>query len=89
VLYVEQLIGPDTVNTIPVATLDAFREHGVARDTLEAGLDDARDTLAALAQHGVDLEEVTSQLLDQGLALFVDAFDELLDAIQHKRPQRV
>jgi transaldolase/glucose-6-phosphate isomerase len=89
VLYVEQLIGPDTVNTIPVATLDAFREHGVARDTLEAGLDEARDTLAALAQHGVDLEEVTSQLLDQGLALFVDAFDELLDAIQHKRPQRV
>jgi transaldolase/glucose-6-phosphate isomerase len=81
VLYVEELIGPDTVDTIPPATYDAFRHHGRVRPTLAAGLEEAHDTIASLPRLGVDLDAVTAQLLDEGLRLFVDAYDSLLVAV--------
>jgi len=85
VLYIEALIGPDTVNTIPPATYLAFRDHGRVRQTLEEDLEDARRTLDALAGVGIDLEQVTDQLLEAGLKLFVEPFDSLLKTIEEKR----
>ena len=81
VLYVEELIGPDTVNTLPPATLDAFRDHGEPRASLEEGLEAARETLLALETLGISLPEVTDRLLDEGLRLFAEAFDKLLGAV--------
>jgi transaldolase/glucose-6-phosphate isomerase len=81
VLYVEELIGPDTVNTIPPATFDAFRDHGKVRPSLTEDVAGAKDALAALAKTGVSLQKVTSQLVVDGVKLFVDAFDKLLAAV--------
>ena len=88
VLYVEELIGPDTVNTIPPATLDAFRDHGVPRASLEENLEAARRTLENLARAGISLKAVTDQLTAEGVKLFADAFDKLLAAVaaQLKHP---
>src|SRR5207237_9592912 len=66
--YVEELIGPDTVNTVPPATFTAFRDHGRTEPTLEKDLDGARATIAKLAEIGIDLKEVTQQLQDEGVA---------------------
>jgi transaldolase/glucose-6-phosphate isomerase len=85
VWYIEELIGPNTVNTVPVATLDAFRQHGVARPTLEADLDGAKRTLDSLSDFGISLDEVCTRLLEQGLTLFNDAFDRMLGAVEQKR----
>ena len=84
VLYVEELIGPETINTITPATLDAFRDHGHARPSLTESIDQAKETMAALAQAGISVDAVTKQLLDDGIQLFVKAFDKLLDAIDRK-----
>lgn len=84
-LYVEALIGAGTVNTVPPATLDAFRDHGTARATLGEGLEEARAQLAALAGAGVDLDAVTDRLLDEGVDVFVEAFDGLLATVAEKR----
>ncbi len=81
VLYVEELIGRDTINTMPPATMEAFREHGKPRASLEEGLDDARRTMDSLAKAGISIQEVTAKLLDDGVRLFVDAFDKLLAAV--------
>jgi transaldolase/glucose-6-phosphate isomerase len=81
VLYVEELIGADTVNTIPPATFDAFRAHGEPRASLTEWLDGARQTMQALADSGISMKQVTDRLLDEGLRLFVDAFEKLLSAI--------
>src|SRR5262249_37314914 len=81
VVYVEELIGPDTVNTIPPATFDAFRAHGEPRASLTERLDRARQTMEALADSGVSIKQVTDRLLDEGLQLFVEAFEKLLGAI--------
>ncbi len=81
VLYVEELIGPDTVNTLPPATLDAFRDHGQPRASLEEGLEAARASLAALEKLGISLAAVTDRLLDEGVRLFAEAFDKLLGAV--------
>lgn len=78
VLYVEELIGPDTVNTVPDATLAAFADHGEAAETLTTGLDQARDQLAALAALGIDLDAQGERLQQEGLAAFDRAFSELL-----------
>ena len=80
-MYVEALIGPDTVDTIPPATWDAFRDHGVVEDTLERDLDEARLVLEALPAAGVDLADVTAQLLDEGLEKFAEPFEALLATI--------
>jgi transaldolase/glucose-6-phosphate isomerase len=85
VLYVEELIGEDTVNTMPPATFDAFRDHGVAKPTLAAGVAQARAVLVDLGAAGVDLESVTDELLDDGLRLFSEAFDRLLAAVEASR----
>jgi transaldolase / glucose-6-phosphate isomerase len=85
VLYVEELIAADTINTMPPATLDAFRDHGKVAPTLETGLDQAKQQLAALARSGISLEQVTSDLVDDGVKLFAEAFDKLLGAIARKR----
>jgi transaldolase / glucose-6-phosphate isomerase len=81
VLYVEDLIGPDTVDTIPPATFDAFREHGHPSATLEQGVEDARATLETLEKSGVSLKAATDQLTTEGVDLFSEAFDKLLDAV--------
>jgi transaldolase/glucose-6-phosphate isomerase len=82
VLYVEELIGPDTVNTIPPATLDAFRDHGKPRASLEDNVDAARNTMHDLARGGISMKAVTDQLTDDGVKLFADAFDQLLAAVK-------
>jgi transaldolase/glucose-6-phosphate isomerase len=81
VLYVEELIGSNTVNTLPPATLDAFRDHGQPRASLEEDLPAAHATLAAVEKH-LRLEEVTDTLLVDGVKLFADAFDKLLAAVE-------
>ena len=85
VLYVEELIGPDTVNTVPAPTFDAFRDHGRPRASLEENLEEAHDTMDILEQVGISMRQVTDKLLDEGVQLFADAFDKLLSAVEKKR----
>lgn len=80
-LYVEELIGPETVNTVPPETVAAFRDHGVARPTLEDGLAGAEATLAELERLGVSLERATDELLDDGIRKFVQPYEKLLGAV--------
>ena len=84
VLYVEELIGRDTVNTIPPATFDAFRAHGKLRDSLTENLADADAVMKGIAAAGVSIEKVTADLVVDGVKLFADAFDKLLAAIERK-----
>jgi transaldolase/glucose-6-phosphate isomerase len=84
VLYVEELIGPDTVNTLPPATLEAFRDHGRPRPSLTEDLDRARETLAGLARLGISMQELTDRLLDDGVKLFADAFEKLLSRVEKR-----
>ncbi|MGY3031035.1 transaldolase/glucose-6-phosphate isomerase [Bradyrhizobium sp. USDA 4354] len=85
VLYVEELIGPDTINTMPPATLDAFRDHGKPRDSLEENVDDARRVLEELERSGISLDAITEELVRDGVKLFADAADKLYGAVAHKR----
>src|SRR6195256_3810552 len=82
VIYVEELIGPDTVDTVPPATLDAFRDHGKPRLSLIEDLPGARKTMADLAAVGISMKEVTDKLTKDGVKLFADAFDQLLQAVE-------
>jgi transaldolase/glucose-6-phosphate isomerase len=84
VLYVEGLIGPETINTITPATLEAFSDHGQARVTLTENIDQARETMEGLAEAGISIDAVSTQLLDEGIQLFVKAFEKLLDGIDRK-----
>ena len=84
VLYVEQLIGPDTVNTMPPATLEAFRDHGVTARTVDADLAEAERLLADLAALGIALDAVTDRLLVEGLASFQKSFDTLIAGLERK-----
>lgn len=81
VLYIEELIGPDTVNTIPPATIDAFRDHGQVRDSLTEDVPGAKKVMDDLAQAGISMKEVTDKLTDDGVKLFADAFAKLLGAV--------
>jgi transaldolase/glucose-6-phosphate isomerase len=85
VRYVEELIGRDTVNTITPATLEAFRDHGELRASLEEHVEDARETLQALEHTGISLREVTDALVEEGVSLFSAAFDRLLSAVEKGR----
>jgi transaldolase / glucose-6-phosphate isomerase len=87
VIYIEELIGPDTVNTIPPATFDAFRDHGRPRASLMEEVESAADTMAALAEVGISMKDVTDKLLAEGLQLFSDAFSKLLDAVEKQTRQ--
>jgi transaldolase / glucose-6-phosphate isomerase len=85
VLYVEELIGADTVNTIPPATLAAFREHGELAETLTEDVNAAQEVLNSLQRLGISLDQLTEQLLTEGVQLFMNAFDQLLGAVEQKR----
>ncbi len=81
VIYVEELIGPDTVNTMPPATIDAFRDHGRLRNALTEDVAGAARVMQDLARAGISMKEVTDKLTDDGVKLFADAFDKLLAAV--------
>jgi len=81
VLYAEELIGPDTVDTMPPATIDAFRDHGRLRNSLTEDVPAAQKTMDDLAKAGISIKEVTDKLTDDGVKLFADAFDKLLAAV--------
>jgi transaldolase len=83
-LYVEPLMGPDTVNTVPDATLTALEDHGTIADRIAEGVDDAQRTLDALAAVGVDMDDVAKVLEDEGVAAFTKSFDELLQSLTDK-----
>lgn len=85
VLYVETLIGPDTVNTMPEVTLNAFLEHGTAKHTIESDVAAAEETIGTLASAGISMDQVTSQLLKDGVKSFADSFDALLANIEDKK----
>ena len=87
VLYVEQLIGPQTVNTLPPATLQAFKDHGTAAVTLHAQAGDSQQLLQQLAAAGIDLQRVTEQLEADGVAAFQKSFDSLLAVIEQRRTE--
>jgi transaldolase/glucose-6-phosphate isomerase len=85
VLYVDELIAPETINTMPPATLDAFRDHGKPRASLEENIDQADHVMAKLEQSGISIDAVTAKLVDDGVQFFADAFDKLLGAVASKR----
>ena len=85
VLYVEELIGPDTVNTLPDATLEAFLDHGAAKQTLDADIEEAEDTLLALEAAGIKMEDVTAMLLKAGVKAFADSYDQVVENVDSKR----
>ncbi len=85
VLYVDELIGPDTVNTMPEHTMDAFRDHGSVRASLTADVERAEATLAALERAGISLDAITTKLVTDGVTLFSDAFDKLNGVLADKR----
>jgi transaldolase len=89
VMYVEELIGPETVNTMPKETIEAFQDHGRVALTLEQGMDEARKLFRDLVEAGVDYDDVTETLEREGVQKFIDSFTELLEGIKAKRGQLV
>jgi transaldolase len=85
VIYVEELIGPDTVNTLPPQTIDAFRDHGKAAQTLKKQRVESYETIDRLARAGIDMKQVTWQLEVEGVRLFTDSYDSLIKSIEQKR----
>lgn len=81
-MYIDELIGPDTVNTVPPATLDAFRDHGHPRTTLTENIPAAEQTMQSLAKAGISIDQITDKLTEDGIRLFEEAFDKLLEAIK-------
>ena len=88
VIYVEELIGPDTVNTMPPATIDAFRDHGKLRNALSEDVAGAAKVMSDLAKAGISMKEVTDKLTNDGVKLFADAFDKLLAAVAKSTQQK-
>ncbi len=88
VIYVEELIGPDTVNTMPPATIDAFRDHGRLRNSLTEDVPGAQKVMDDLARAGISIKEVTDKLTVDGVKLFADAFDKLLAAVEKSTQQK-
>jgi transaldolase / glucose-6-phosphate isomerase len=88
VLYVEELIGPDTVDTMPPATVDAFRDHGRLRNSLTEDVASAAKSMADLERAGISMKQVTDKLTEDGVKLFADAFDKLLAAVEKSRRQK-
>ncbi|MBV9182196.1 MAG: bifunctional transaldolase/phosoglucose isomerase, partial [Acidobacteria bacterium] len=82
ILYVEELIGRDTVNTMPPATFDAFRDHGQPRETLTEAIDGAHQVMRELGRHGISIDQITNLLTEDGVRLFEEAFDKLLEAVE-------
>jgi transaldolase/glucose-6-phosphate isomerase len=86
-LYIETLIGPDTVNTMPVASLEAYRDHGKPAIRIEEGLDESRAVMQELAEEGIDVAAITRKLEDQGVESFTKDYQKLLAALAEKRRQ--
>ena len=87
-MYVEELIGPQTVNTMPIETIQAFQDHGEVRgDTLLEGVDEAKQLFDDLREAGVDYDDVTDTLEREGVQKFADSFEELLAGIREKRAE--
>jgi transaldolase len=84
VVYVEELIGPDTVNTMPLATIEAFADHGIARRTVDEKLDEARAALTALRELGIDLDRITDRLQEEGVEKFAKSYQELIRTVEEK-----
>jgi len=84
-MYVDSLIGPHTVNTVPPQTLDAFRDHGLVKETIEENLDEARALFGLLEGEGVSMDDVTQELEAEGVKAFADSFTALLEAIEERR----
>ena len=84
-LYVDELVGNETVNTLPLDTLNAFRDHGKAEDALERGVDEAKEQLVHLEELGISLDEITAELLEEGVEAFSQAFRDLLSAVDAVR----
>ncbi len=89
VMYVEQLIGPETVDTMPEETIEAFQDHGEVAPTLEQGLDEAKHVFEQTAEAGVDYDDVVRVLEEEGVKKFADSFKELLDGVESKRGELV
>jgi transaldolase / glucose-6-phosphate isomerase len=89
VIYVEELIGPDTVNTMPPATVDAFRDHGKLRNSLTEDVPAAAKVMEDLGRAGISIKEVTDKLTTDGVKLFADAFEKLLAAVKKNTQQKV
>ena len=87
VLYVEELIGPETVDTMPLETITAFLDHGNIQRTLDRDLDGARQAIREVEAQGITMERVTSELIDEGVASFSKSFDELIETIESKRKE--
>jgi len=84
VKYVEPLIGPETINTMPLETLEAYRDHGNPMLRMDKGVDKAHEVMRSLREVGIDLAEITQQLEDEGVEKFVKAFDKLMEQVEHK-----
>jgi transaldolase len=84
ILYIEELVGPETVNTIPLATLEAYADHGNPSNRIEEGLEEARALMSQLEEVGIDMQQVTDELIVEGVDSFSAAFDKLLDSIRIK-----
>jgi len=89
VLYVEELIGPDTVNTMPQETIEAFQDHGRVAETLTKGVEEARQLVGELAKVGVDYDDVVRVPEEEGVQKFIDSFEELLDGVRSKKHELV
>ena len=89
VKYVEALIGPDTVNTAPLETLDAYRDHGKPKARLEQDVEEARWVLEQLPDFGISIDKVTQQLEDEGVDKFNKPFDKLMATLAQRSPRRV
>jgi transaldolase len=85
VRYVEALIGPETINTVPLETFEAYRDHGDPALRLEEGVDEARERLESLSKLGIDLDQVTQQLEDEGVEKFAKSLDQLMEALRKRR----
>ena len=86
-LYVDTLIGPHTVNTMPPKTLEAFRDHGTVARTVDQGVDEAEQAVQQLAELGISLDDITDQLEAEGVQKFAASYDELMDAIEKRREE--
>jgi transaldolase len=87
-MYVEELIGPDTVDTMPPATVDAFRDHGRLRNSLTEDVPGAQKVMDNLEKAGISIKEVTAKLTTDGVKLFADAFHKLLEAVEKSIQQK-
>jgi transaldolase len=87
VMYVENLIGPLTVDTMPLETIDAFLDHGELRRALDDGLDEAKDVIRGVEAEGISMTRVTDELISEGVASFSKSFDELIETIESKRQE--